>query len=155
MPAKNKLPRFTVENARIIFRNFSGAATRFKPAGSRSFALVLDDPDLAKQLEKDGWNVKFLKPRDEEDEPQPYLNVTVAYENVPPKIVLVTAHGKNVLSEETVGMLDYAEISNVDVIISPYEWEVGGKTGVSAYLKTMYVTIIEDELEQKYWNEGE
>ena len=37
--------------------------------------------------------------------------------------------------------------SNVDIIIRPYEWAPGA---IKAYVKTMYVTIEEDELEQKY-----
>lgn len=139
-----------IENARIGFRNFSGKEGKFNPAGKRNFCWFIDDVGLAERLKEDGWNVKELRPREEGDSPQAYLQVAVNYENRPPKIVIVTSKGKNVVSEEEVGMLDWAEISNVDLIITPYNWEFNGKTGVKAYTKSMYITIEEDEFEQKY-----
>ena len=56
------------------------------------------------------------------------------------------------MTDETVSVLDYAEIENVDVIVRPYVWEVNGKSGVKAYVKNMYVTIAENEFEKKYRN---
>lgn len=145
----------TLSGARILFRNFSGNASQFNAAGNRNFCVILDDPNMVKNLERDGWNVRYLQPREEGDVPQAYLQVKVQFPKEgskarPPKIVLVTSRGNTILDEETVGMLDFAEIANIDMIIRPYNWEVQGKSGVKAYLKSIYVTIVEDELEKKY-----
>ncbi len=139
----------TVENARIGFRNFTGKESQFNRAGSRNFCIFLE-PELATTLGSDGWNVKFLKPRDPDEDPQAYLPVEVKYLSYPPKITLITGTGRQFLDEDTVNILDWAEIEAVDLIVRPYNWELNGKTGVKAYLKTMYVTIVEDELAKKY-----
>lgn len=140
-----------IEGARIGFRNFSGEEGRFNPKGRRNFCVFLEE-DIAKDMEKEGWNVKWLQPREEGDEPQAYLQVKVVFGKIPPKIVLVTMRGKTRLDEDTVNILDWAEIQNVDLVIRPYNWEVNGNTGVSAYIKTMYVTLREDEFESKYYD---
>ena len=143
----------TIEGAKLIFRNFSGKKTDYNKEGNRNFCVVLDD-ELAAALEADGWTVKYRKPR--EDDPEqyrtPYLYVKVQYGMYPPKVVLITQKGKKELDEESVGQLDWSRISNADVQIRPYNYPAiqGRPAGVSAYLKSLYVTIIEDQLESKY-----
>lgn len=142
--------QFSVEGARIMFRNFSGKPDNFNPAGGRrSFCLVLD-PDTAEDLKRNGWNVRCLMPRDENEDPLPYIQVKVNYANIPPHIYLVTKSNKTLLTEETVGTIDYAEISDVDVVVTGSSYNVNGKEGISAYVKNMYVTIVEDEFADKY-----
>lgn len=140
-----------IENARIGFRNFAGKEGKFNPAGRRNFCVFLDF-DFGVKLERDGWNVRWLDPIDAEEDKQPYLQVAVQYDNIPPQIVLITGQGKNILDEASVNLLDWAEIANVDLIINPYNWEVNGKKGVKAYLKSMYITIVEDEFASKYYD---
>lgn len=138
-----------LENARIAFRNFSGKEGKFNPAGRRNFCVFLED-SFAKELIKDGWNVRYLEPKDPNDPKQAYLQVTVSYAHIPPKIIAITSYNKTILDETTIGILDWAEIENVDLIIRPYEWSVNGKKGVKAYAKSMYITLVEDEFESKY-----
>lgn len=140
-----------IENARIGFRNFSGKEGKFNPAGRRNFCVFLPKED-ADKLQEDGWNIRWLEPRDKDEERQGYLSVAVSYENIPPKILIVSSRGKTILNEETVGILDWAEIAEVDLILKPYNWTVSGNKGIKAYVKSMYVTIVEDEFELKYNN---
>ena len=149
--ANQRISNISVESARIIFRNFAGKESKFNAKGKRNFCLVLDN-DVAEDLKDIGWNIKYLSPRDPDDAPQAYLQVAVAFDNFPPKIWLITGGKKTELTEDTISVLDYAEIENVDVIVRPYVWEVNGKSGVKAYVKNMYVTIAENEFEKKYRN---
>jgi hypothetical protein len=140
-----------MEGVRMIFRNFAGKEQQYNREGDRNFAVLLDTV-VAEQMLEDGWNVKMLKPRedDEDQEEQAYLSVAVGYKGRPPKIVMITSRGRTNLSEDEVEMLDWADIRNVDLIVRPYEWAVSGKTGVKAYLQSLFVTIEEDALELKY-----
>lgn len=146
---KKRIPPITIENAYLIYKNFSGAAKRFNAKGLRNFNVVLD-PDLAKVLEQDGWNIKWDEPREEGDNPRARLKVSLRFDNYPPRIVLITAKGKSILDEDSVSVLDFAEIENVDLQLNPYTGEVDGKPYVKAYLSKMFVTLSESDLETKY-----
>lgn len=141
-----------MEGVRIIFRNFAGKEDQYNREGDRNFAVILDE-EVAKAMAADGWNIKWLKPREEEDEgetEQAYLPVSIRFDVFPPNVTLVTSGSRTKLDESTIEMLDFADIVNVDLIVRPYTWQVQTKTGIKAYVKTMFVTIDEDELVKKY-----
>jgi hypothetical protein len=147
MPEDNTI---LMEGVRIIFRNFAGNQTQYNRPGDRNFCVVLPD-QLAEDLLRDGWNVKYRKPREEGDIPIAYLKVKVHYgKGRPPKVVMITSRGRTDLPEEMVQFIDLVDISYVDLIIRPYNWDVNGSTGISAYLKTIFVKVNEDFLELKY-----
>jgi hypothetical protein len=140
-----------MEGVRIIFRNFAGREGQYNREGDRNFAVLLDD-QVAIAMTEDNWNVKWLRPRSEEegDTPQAYLPISVNFKGRPPRIVLITSRGRTNLDEDQVETLDWVDIINVDLIVRPYEWTVNNKSGVKAYLQSIYVTIDEDPLEIKY-----
>jgi hypothetical protein len=151
MADKKNLPPVMFEDCRILFRNFSGKEGRYNPKGKRTFSLLLDEAQATAMLE-DGWNVKFLRPREEGDPPQAHIEVEARYSERfrPPRIILITSRGRSSLPEDMIDLLDYADIEQVDMMVNPSFWDVNGKSGVKAYLQSIYVTIREDPLERKY-----
>lgn len=140
-----------IENTRIGMRNFKGEERQYNPAGRRNFCVFIEQED-AEALHADGWNIRWLEPKDPDSERQAYLPVSVSFDYYPPEIWIVTSHNKTKLKEEDIKILDWAEIQNVDLTIRPYNWAQGGKSGIKAYVKSMFVTIVEDELAEKYHN---
>lgn len=151
--SQDSLSSVTIEGAELTFRNFSGKEGPYNQKGQRSFSIWLNEDD-ARTLAADGWNVKFAKPRSEEESPRPYLTISVKYSEKarPPRVVLIGSKGRTNLSEDDLDILDWARFENVDLIFRPYVWSVNGKTGVKAYLQSLYFTLEEDELEKKYSN---
>ena len=148
-----------IEDAKILFRNFAGLEGQYNRAGDRNFHVILP-PQLAADMERDGWNVKYLKPRDEDQQPDAHVQVSVSYKGRPPTIVMITDRWdpelqdfrqmRVTLPEELVELVDYADIAKADLILNPYPWNVSGKSGIKAYLKSLFITIRQDELERKY-----
>lgn len=147
--ARTRLMPAIMKDARIMFRNFAGEAKQFNEAGQRNFCVFLSE-ETAERMAIEGWNVKRLKPRDDDPLGQPFLKVKVKFGNRPPKLVLVSSRGKTTLTEDEAILCDWVEIANVDLTINPSFWDVNGKSGVTAYLKSIWITVVEDELDLKY-----
>lgn len=139
----------TFRNAQIIFRNFAGKEGQYNREGDRNFALVIPN-EVSHQMQEDGWNVKIRPPREEGEDERAYLQISVSYRTRPPLVVMVTSRGRTTVPEEMLEILDWVDIEKIDLIINPYLWSVNGRTGTKAYLKSIYITIVEDELELEY-----
>ena len=132
-----------------MHRNFAGKEGKYNREGDRNFSVILDDT-VANQMQLDGWNVKWTKQREPDDEPVAFIQVSVNFHGRPPRVVMITSRGRTPLDEDQIEMLDWVDIRTVDLILNPYEWEIGDKSGVKAYLQSMFITINEDPLELKY-----
>lgn len=144
------------EGIRFLFRNFSGAPGKYNREGDRSTCIAIDDPDVAQRLADEGWNVRILTPRDPDDTPLHYVRVKVNFRGDPrrdPGVWMLAGRNRTRLDEESINALDYADINNVDITVSPYHWELSERTGVSLYLRSAYVTIEEDRFAAKYAEE--
>ena len=129
-----------IDDARIIYRNFAGRGDKYNRAGDRNFAVLIPDEEIADELTRRGWNVKVKPPREEGDTPFMYLPVKVKFNDRGPSVYLRTGRVQNRLEEEDIGRLDRIDIIGVDLDIRPYDWEVNGKTGRTAYLQSICVT---------------
>lgn len=129
-----------IDDAMIIHRNFSGAPNKFNREGERNFSVIIPTQEQADALVEDGWNVKIKPPREEGDEPFMFLPVKVKFNDKGPKVYLATGDKLNKLDEETAGILDDVDIIRVDLDIRPYDWDVNGKTGRTAYLQSIKIT---------------
>lgn len=150
---EQKVGNIVIEGAKLIFRNFQGKVSQYNKNGEKTVGILLPD-DIAAKAEADGWKVKYLRPREDDPEQykQPWLPTKLSYRFYPPTVVLITSRGKTMLDEQSVGKLDWANIQNVDVVIRPYNYPGvnGGAPGISAYIKSLYVTVQEDEFADKY-----
>lgn len=148
-----------LEDVRIGFKNFEGKETPYNRKGDRSFAVFLnnDNPNnpTAEDLAAEGWNVKFPKENHERVDPDeetrdPFISVAVSVDNYPANVFIISNGNPTRLTADEIAMLDWAELEQVDVVLRPYEWSVNGNSGIKAYLKSGYFTIVTDKFASKY-----
>ena len=158
--AKTNIPDVTIRDAEFRFLNMEGRADLFNEAGeaNRGFQVILPE-DLAAAMAEDGWNIKDTRPRRNADpeelaefEPRPYLDVALSYkyDTMAPKVYMVTPSMMTLLSQDTVKLIDSADIVKMDLTINASAWTMGEKSGIKAYLAEAYVTIKESQLAAEY-----
>jgi hypothetical protein len=143
-----------IEDARIIYRNFEGVASKFNREGDRNFAVIIPNDEIKDQLIEAGWTVKIKPPRDEDDTPFMFMPVKIKFNNRGPAAYLRSGDTVTRLNEETIGMLDEIDIQSVDMDLRPYDWEVNDKTGRTAYLQAINVIQNIDRFGDMYSQEG-
>jgi len=150
--ARDNFATINIPNAKFIFyTNFKGAASPYNNEGERNFNVILEGDALQQALDY-GMNVKTTKPR-EGYEPVNYIKVNIGYKYRAPIAMLINSQVKRNLTEQTIGLLDEYEYSNVDIVIRPNRWRrPNGESGVNAYLQAIYATVVEDPFVAKYYD---
>lgn len=150
MPEQTK--SLMIEDAKIIFRNFAGRETMYNSPGDRNFSVLLE-PAFAEKLTAEGWRVKQLKDREQDGEiveGDRHLKVVLNYKKGrPPRVVMVTSRGRTDLGVDEVALMDVADIEKCDIMLNGW-WSDNAGGGYSAYLKSIFITVREDELDRKY-----
>ena len=142
-----------IDDCRIIYRNFSGEPSKFNREGDRNFAVIIPDQEAADALINEGWNVKIKPPREDGDDPFMYLPVKVKFNDRGPTVYLISGDNKRKLKENSISILDNVDILSVDLDIRPYDWDVNGKTGRTAYLQSICVTQEVDRFASRFADE--
>lgn len=139
-----------IDDARIIHRNFSGVGSKYNREGDRNFSVVIEDEEVKDALVQEGWNVKIKAPQEAGDAPFMFLPVKIKFNDRGPKVYLKSGGSMTELDEDTIDCLDNIDILGVDLDIRPYDWEVSGKTGRTAYLQSIHVTQEVDRFAERY-----
>ena len=147
-----------IDDARIIYRNFAGAASKFNREGDRNFSIVIPDQEMADALVNEGWNVKIKAPREDGDVPFMTLPVKVKFNDRGPNVYLQTGNRMNRLDEDSIACLDQIDIVSVDLDVRPYDWVLyegtkDEKRGRSAYLQSIKVVQDIDRFASRFAEE--
>lgn len=134
----------------VLFRNFSGEARQFNSAGDRNFNAQVTE-EQAEMLRKKGFRIRVVQPNKYNDETTYLLKVKVSYRFDAPNVYVLSDVGKRRLDEDTIGELDHVSIAKCDISIVGSNWVMpSGETGVTAYLRSAYVSLNVDPLDAEY-----
>ena len=154
--------RLTLHNVTLKKRNFSGIVdpNGYNDRGDRTVLVVLGQEqaeelgfdnitEMYNTLKADNWKIKSFNVTEDNDDPDAYMPCKVVYyEKNRSAVFMKTAKGSRLLNEETVGLLDSANIDivKVDTVLKKHYYDSHGKQGWNVQVKSMEVTIEEDEI---------
>ena len=139
-----------LKDVNVLFRNFSGEARQYNSAGDRNFNAQVSE-EQATMLRQHGYRVRVVPPNKYNDETTYLLKVKVSYKFDSPNVFILSDISKRRLDEDTIGELDHVSIAKCDISIVGSNWTMpSGETGVTAYLRSAYVTLNVDPLDAEY-----
>jgi len=145
----------SIDEARIVFRNFSGVENRYNAKGNRNFSVVIENEEQEMALREEHWNVKTKPSRSDPDDVFRYLPVKINYNYRAPHVYLNKNGKRQPLSQEDIGLIDTEDIIYVNLDLRPSDWNVNGKTGRAAYLDGIEVFCSSSRFDREYANNDE
>ena len=139
-----------IEDAKVIFPNFSGREGRYNREGNRCFSVMVPDVNLAMQLKDDGWNIKE---RIINGEPtgEYYINgVNINYDYYIKPIITYISNGNELeltkefmdtnIGSDIAAQLDGRGAERYDISIRPKPWDRSdGTVGIKGYVDEMRI----------------
>lgn len=163
----NKKQPICMEGAELVFKNFAGKTKtvrgmtvntpRRDGTPDRNFGVVINDLSLAQRLINEGWNVKQFHNDDPNAEPDYWLPVKLTFRTQDhnpsnTKVMMINPDGSAVrLFADTVSTLDHVRVGRANIIITPFEWASPQGAGITAYTRTLYCFVEDDDPWAKYF----
>lgn len=145
-----------IENGTIWYKNFAGVRRpgSYDTAGDRNFTLIVQDPNIAQAMIDMGYNMKYVVPEVASGTivgPYWKLKVHVRFAAYPKNYFMYSNGVRTRLTEETIGQLDSARLTNVDLAVGLGQVNTNGASATrTAYLNRIDATMAFDYLGQKY-----
>lgn len=145
-----------IENAILWYKNFAGIRrpNSLDTAGDRNFTLIVKDQNIAQAMIDMGYNMKYVVPEAASGTiigPYWKLKVHVRFAAYPKNYFMYSNGVRTRLTEETIGQLDGARLTGVDLAIGLGQVNKNGASATrTAYLNRIDASMAFDYLGQKY-----
>lgn len=143
---------YVIDEAKLIFKNFSGTKSTFNTQGYRKFGAIIK-PEVADELRDLGVTVKTLKPKSADDQPLDFVEINVKLDKEPaPKVIMRKADCPDrYLDEDDIGILDQADIDIAHIQMSIRTWSMPtGKSGKNLWLNNIICVLNENDFLSRY-----
>lgn len=154
---------FKISSPEIFMINFAGRKSDANPQGHRQFAMKIPSQELADKMAEEGWSVWYTKESEKYGEPNPCITVEMRWhyeddlKHLSPKIYRCTRKNPEgvLLTEDIVGDLEDDDIEDIVLWINPRRWTVNGKSGIKAYVHSMWLKVEDSNPSAKFWGSDE
>jgi hypothetical protein len=149
------VPKLEIEEAQVKwgFSHFDGRADTFNDEGDHNFTLVLPAEE-ARRLQEEGWNVKEFEPSEERRkegyESEFTLKVNISYRFDPPMIYFIKSGRKIRVDQDDLRDIRRDTCERIDVVIKPSFWTRPDRSGITAFVDEMFVTIAQSRFADRY-----